>query len=187
MAKRSPTARPSARKKGFTPAAPSLIMPSADDIKSFARDQSGPRGRQVTAMPKRKHALLAAEFPRDIDHIKRHLEMAGPVLPTPTGYNVNVIMFQPPKVTRGGIELTDTTLREDRYQGKVGLVVGLGPDAYQDSKKFPTGPWCKLHDWVIFPAYLDSARKFTWNGLVDILVIHDDKVDGVIADPVMLR
>ena len=55
-----------------------------------------------------------------------------------------------PDVTAGGIYLTDKYREEDKYQGKVGLVVKMGPDACK-----PDGQWYQdvqinLHDWLAF-------------------------------------
>lgn len=36
-------------------------------------------------------------------------------------------IYERPKVTRGGIHLTDNTTSEDEYQGKAGLIVAVGP------------------------------------------------------------
>lgn len=66
---------------------------------------------------------------------------------------VLLAIYQRPEMTSGGIILTQTTLKEDIYQGKVGLVVKIG-----DSCSFNiTDPYTdtnfnldvKLHDWVV--------------------------------------
>jgi len=56
-----------------------------------------------------------------------------------------------PQKTKSGIILTDKTVEEDRYQGKVGLVLKVGPTAFIDEK----GEWFKgvvvsEGDWVVF-------------------------------------
>lgn len=53
--------------------------------------------------------------------------------------------------TKGGIYLPDKTKDEDKWQGSVGLVVGLGPKAYQDDEvtKFD-GESVEVGDWVWF-------------------------------------
>ena len=61
-------------------------------------------------------------------------------------------VYERPKVTAGGIHLTDNYRDEDRTQGKVALIVKMGPQAFKDD----TGRWkfadVKLHDWVYFRA-----------------------------------
>jgi co-chaperonin GroES (HSP10) len=64
---------------------------------------------------------------------------------------VLVAIYQRPKVTAGGIHLTDDALDEDLHQGKVALVVAVGPQAF---KPDPDGRWTfpdvKVGDWVFF-------------------------------------
>lgn len=67
---------------------------------------------------------------------------------------VLIAVYQRPERTIGGIIVPDTTggtRDEDKWQGKVGLIVKLGPDAFDD----PGGKWfrdvnLKVGDWVIF-------------------------------------
>lgn len=167
-----------------------LILPTASDIAEHASAPS--RGRQVPTPQLSNRYISVINFAQGEGdaHRERHLDMLGPIIPTPTGFNIHVLLFQPPEKTAKGLVIPEKSRNEDRYQGKVGLVIAMGPDAYKDPVKFPSGPWCKLHDWIIYQAYLDSGRKFTWigeNAPVDILVMYDDKVDGVIIDPVLLR
>jgi co-chaperonin GroES (HSP10) len=66
---------------------------------------------------------------------------------------VLLAIYQRPEQTSGGIILTHNSLKEDIYQGKVGLVVKIGAacsfditDAYSDTVfKLDV----KLHDWVV--------------------------------------
>lgn len=53
--------------------------------------------------------------------------------------------------TAGGILLPDSAVREDQFQGSIGLVIGLGPGAFKDGPiaEFH-GKKLKLHDWVLF-------------------------------------
>ena len=47
--------------------------------------------------------------------------------------------------------LAKQTLDKEKIATIVGLVVSMGPRVlYADQDKFPTGPWCKEGDWVIF-------------------------------------
>ena len=56
-----------------------------------------------------------------------------------------------PQKTASGIILTEKYVDEDKYQGKVGLVLKMGPDAFVDE----SGKWfknmkIKVGDWVVF-------------------------------------
>ena|ERR1700704_2042801 len=62
-------------------------------------------------------------------------------------------IYQRPETTSGGIIQVAQTLKEDIYQGKVGLVVKIGehcqfdrPDPYTN---IVTGIPISLHDWVV--------------------------------------
>lgn len=58
-----------------------------------------------------------------------------------------------PAKTRGGILLPDKVIEEDRFQGTVGLVIGLGKGAFKDDNiaKF-NGDKLELGDWVMYVA-----------------------------------
>lgn len=66
---------------------------------------------------------------------------------------VLLAIYRRPEKTAGGIILTHNTLKEDVYQGKVGLVIKIGDacsfdinDTYSDTI-FKLD--IKLHDWVV--------------------------------------
>lgn len=63
---------------------------------------------------------------------------------------VLVAIYIRPEKTKSGIIIPGQTRDEDKFQGKVGLVIKKGPDAFFDA----SGKWFKdvkinLHDWVI--------------------------------------
>ena len=62
----------------------------------------------------------------------------------------------------------------------IGLVVDMGDQAYGDAERFPTGPWCKQGDYVMFRA--NSGTRFKVDGL-EYRLMNDDSVEAVVADP----
>jgi hypothetical protein len=103
-------------------------------------------------------------------------------IPAPTGWHVLVLQYiRPEKV--GSIFLADQTRKEDEYQGRVGLVLALGPDAYADTVKFPNGPWCQVGDWVLWPPMESAATRFRYGKAV-LALINDDRVLMRGVDPV---
>lgn len=71
----------------------------------------------------------------------------------PIGAQILIGTYVRPEKTAGGIFLTDKNREEDLYQGKVGLVMGMGPLAFTDDER--TGhkwgkPVPKIGDWVVF-------------------------------------
>lgn len=62
-----------------------------------------------------------------------------------------VAIFVRPEKTRAGIILPGMTRDEDKWQGKVGLIVKVGSSAFDD----PDGKWfkglaAKVGDWIVF-------------------------------------
>ena len=56
----------------------------------------------------------------------------------------------------------------------------MGPDAYDDKKKFPNGPYCNEGDWVLMRSY--SGTRFKIHGK-EFRLINDDSVEAVVQDP----
>jgi len=71
-------------------------------------------------------------------------------LPEPSGWRLLVLPFTPKEKTKGGIIIAQESLEKLRIATNCGYVLKVGPLAYYDKEKFPTGPWCKKGDWVIF-------------------------------------
>jgi co-chaperonin GroES (HSP10) len=57
----------------------------------------------------------------------------------------------------------------------------MGPDAYKDKDKFPSGPYCKIGDFVLMRAY--SGTRFKVYGKEMFRIVNDDSVEAVVADP----
>jgi co-chaperonin GroES (HSP10) len=71
--------------------------------------------------------------------------MAGP--------RVLVATYIEPEKTKGGIIRPDNTLAEGRFQGKVGLVLSMGPLAFKDDTIAKFGGFSvKPGDWVVYRA-----------------------------------
>ena len=102
-------------------------------------------------------------------------------LPTPVSYRVLVAM---PKVEESfeGSELLKsvTTKHQEQVMSIIGLVVDIGDQAYSDVDRFPTGPWCKQGDYVMFRA--NTGTRFTIEGL-EYRLMNDDSIEAVVADP----
>ena len=62
----------------------------------------------------------------------------------------------------------------------MGQVVAMGESAYQDSARFPNGPWCQVGDVVLIRSYAGTRLKI---GDTEFRVINDDTVEAVIKEP----
>jgi len=101
-------------------------------------------------------------------------------LPTPSGWRLLVLPFTPKEKTKGGILIAQETLDKYRIAVNCGYVIKMGPLAYKDEEKFPTGPWCKEKDWVIFARYAGSRLPIEGG---EVRILNDDEVLGTIKNP----
>ena len=101
-------------------------------------------------------------------------------LPDPRGYKILIALPDPDREFDGGILKSNKTLYEEEIGSIVGMVVKLGPDCYNDKKRFPTGPFCTEGDWILMRSY--SGTRFKIHGK-EFRLINDDSVEAVIEDP----
>lgn len=94
---------------------------------------------------------------------------------------VLVATYIRPEKTSGGLYLPDSAIEEDIYQGKVGLVLKMGPAAFEDSDE-PRfyGQKAKIHDWVVYR--VGDSWDLTLRN-VHCRLIRDDNIRLVINDP----
>ena len=62
---------------------------------------------------------------------------------------VLIAVYIRPNKTKSGIMLSDNTREEDKWQGKVGLVVKAGPSAFQPNDEWFQGTQIDVGDWVV--------------------------------------
>ena len=60
------------------------------------------------------------------------------------------------------------------------FVVKVGPDAYKDTTRFPSGPSCKEGDFVIVRP--NSGTRLKIHGR-EFRIINDDSIEAVVEDP----
>ena len=101
-------------------------------------------------------------------------------LPAPSGWRLLVLPFTPREKTKGGILIAQEALDKLRIATNCGYVLKMGPLTYHDKEKFPTGPWCKKGDWVIFARYAGSRLPIEGG---EVRILNDDEVLGTIEDP----
>ena len=105
-------------------------------------------------------------------------------LPVPTGYKLLIALPAPDEKTEGGILKAADTLQVEETGSIVGFVLAVGPDAYQDKKRFPNGPYCKEGDLIMMRAY--SGTRFAIHSK-EFRLINDDSVEALIDDPRGIR
>ena len=101
-------------------------------------------------------------------------------LPEPSGYRLLIAVPEISEKTEGGVFMPDQLKKAEETASIVGFVVKAGSEAYADVNKFPSGPWCKEGDFVIFRSY--SGTRFKVMGK-EFRLINDDTVEAVVEDP----
>lgn len=110
-------------------------------------------------------------------------EKKADALPTPTGFKLLcVVPAVDEKIAGTTLDLVRdaATMRQEEHGTTVLFVLRVGPDAYKDAAKFPTGAWCKEGDFVLVRTYTGTRFKI-FNK--EFRVINDDQVECVVADP----
>lgn len=122
---------------------------------------------QVTSMDKPADTATDAEKAR--------------VVPDPSGYHLLCMVPEAKENFDNSMLIKAETVRSAEEQTSNTLyVLKVGPDAYKDTTKFPSGPWCKEGDFVITRAYAGTRIKVFGR---EFRLINDDQVDAVIVDP----
>ena len=86
-----------------------------------------------------------------------------------------------PNRTKSGIFLTDSTVDEDRYQSKVGLIIKRGPDAFvDDTNRWFNNVTLDMHDWIVFRP--SDGWSVTVNNVI-CRILDDTNVRGRIQQP----
>lgn len=101
-------------------------------------------------------------------------------LPQPSGYRILIALPDVSEKTEGGVYMPDSLKSAEEVASILGFVLKVGPEAYNDLKRFPTGPWCKEGDFVIFRAYSGTRFKIADK---EFRIINDDTVEAVVDDP----
>jgi co-chaperonin GroES (HSP10) len=79
-----------------------------------------------------------------------------------------------------GILKSSQAMYHEEVLTSVLFVVKLGPDAYKDEARFPSGPSCQEGDFVIVRP--NSGTRLKIHGR-EFRIINDDSVEAVVQDP----
>ena len=79
-----------------------------------------------------------------------------------------------------GIIKSGQSMHYEEVLTPVLFVVKVGPDAYADKTRFPSGPSCKEGDFIIVRP--NSGTRLKIHGR-EFRIINDDSVEAVVEDP----
>lgn len=90
-------------------------------------------------------------------------------------------IYMAPEKTKGGIIRPDSVKAEDRWQGKVGLVLQAGPLAFvNDNRNDFRGQGVAMDDWILFR--VSDGFPLDING-VHCRLIEDIHIKGRVTAP----
>lgn len=101
-------------------------------------------------------------------------------LPKPVGYHLLIALPMVEETYDSGIVKADQTKHAEQILSMMGAVLDMGDQAYADKDRFPTGPWCKIGDFVMFRP--NSGTRFKVNGQ-EYRLLNDDSIEAVVPDP----
>lgn len=113
-----------------------------------------------------------------------HLHHLGKFSPKVLHAQVVVMTYIQPERTANGLYLPERAREEDRFQGKGGLVVAMGPLAFKDDGVAQFGgvkP--EIGDWVMTRP--SDGMEFFFNGC-SLRIFEDTSIRAIIDDPMKL-
>jgi co-chaperonin GroES (HSP10) len=89
--------------------------------------------------------------------------------------------YKRPEKTKSGIILTDSNRSEDTFQSKVGLLIKIGPSAFEENAEgWFAGEKFELGDWIVHRP--SDGWSINVHG-VDCRILTDTQVQGRAVDP----
>ena len=102
-------------------------------------------------------------------------------VPDPVTYHILCML---PKAeeefSETGILKSATAMHHEELLSPVLFVAKIGPDAFKDKKRFPSGASCKVGDFIITRPNTGTRMKIhgtEWR------LINDDSIEAVVQDP----
>jgi co-chaperonin GroES (HSP10) len=112
--------------------------------------------------------------------LNKPVEDKAKQIPDPVTYHLLCMLPEAKEEYEGGILKSSQAMQYEELLSPVLFVAKMGPDAFKDEKRFPSGPSCKVGDFVIVRPNTGTRMKIhgtEWR------IINDDSVEAVIEDP----
>jgi len=101
-------------------------------------------------------------------------------LPDPVRFQILTVLPEINEEYESGLIKSNQAMHYEEVLTPVLFVVKLGPDAYKDASRFPSGPSCKVGDFVIVRPNTGTRLKIHGK---EFRLINDDSVEAVVQDP----
>lgn len=99
--------------------------------------------------------------------------------------HVLVAIYIRPEKTKGGLYIADKTRDEDKYQGKVGIVLATGPLAFvDDDRNHFHGQSVEPGDWIAYRIADGWAFRLNGaDGTIECRMLEDAHVRMILSHP----
>jgi co-chaperonin GroES (HSP10) len=101
-------------------------------------------------------------------------------IPEPVTYHLLCMLPEAKEEYEGGLLKANQTMMHEELLSPVLFVAKMGPDAFKDEKRFPSGPSCKVGDFVLVRP--NSGTRMKIHG-TEWRLINDDSIEAVVEDP----
>ncbi len=101
-------------------------------------------------------------------------------VPDPATYHLLCVLPDIDDEYESGLVKAGQTMHFEELLSPVLFVVKMGPDAFKDEKRFPSGPSCKVGDFVLVRPNTGTRIKIHGK---EFRIINDDSVEAVVQDP----
>ena len=118
--------------------------------------------------------------PNETTVLPKTAEEKARQLPDPSGYRILCAIPEIENKFDSGLVKAEVTVHNEELLTTVLFVAKMGPDCYKDKERFPSGPWCKVGDFILVRPHAGSRLKIHGR---EFRIINDDSVEGVVQDP----
>jgi len=101
-------------------------------------------------------------------------------VPDPVTYHLLCALPKAEEEYESGLIKSGQTMHFEELMSPVLWVMKMGPDCYKDPLRFPSGPSCKLGDFVLVRPNTGTRLKIHGT---EFRIINDDSVEAVVMDP----
>jgi len=101
-------------------------------------------------------------------------------VPDPVTYHLLCMLPKAEEEYESGLIKSGQTMHFEEVMSPVLFVAKMGPDCYKDPLRFPSGPSCKVGDFVLVRPNTGTRLKIHGQ---EFRIINDDSVEAVVEDP----
>jgi co-chaperonin GroES (HSP10) len=112
--------------------------------------------------------------------LNKPVEDKAKQIPNPKTFHLLCMLPEAKEEYEGGLLKASQTMQYEELLSPVLFVAKMGPDAFKDEKRFPSGPSCQVGDFVIVRP--NSGTRMKIHG-TEWRIINDDSVEAVVEDP----